>query len=89
MVSDPSFRKEQPRYFPPDRTDKLIEWQQQNSSYDLYSARSAAAQLGVSESFFRYSVKADSAAPVIMGRGMIACNTPALQAWWDNKNHHR
>jgi hypothetical protein len=28
-------------------------------------------------------------APVIMGRGMIACNTPALQEWWDAKNHHR
>jgi len=23
-----------------------------------------------------------------MGRGMIACNTPALQQWWDGKNRH-
>jgi len=22
----------------------------------------------------------------IMGRGVIACNTPALQRWWDGKN---
>jgi hypothetical protein len=89
MVSDPNFRKEQPRYFPPDRTDKLIEWHQQNSGYDLYSARSAAAQLGISESFFRYSVKTGPTAPVIMGRGMIACNTPQLQEWCDGKKHHR
>jgi hypothetical protein len=25
---------------------------------------------------------------VIVGRGMIACNTPALQDWWDGKKHH-
>jgi hypothetical protein len=84
MVSDPNFRKEQPRYFPADRTDKLIDWQQQNSGYDLYSARSAAAQLGISESFFRYSVKTDATAPVILGRGMnclqYACVT-AVVGW--------
>jgi hypothetical protein len=89
MVSDPGFRKEEPRYFPPDRTDKLIEWQQKNPGYDLYFPRSAAVQLGISESFFRYSVKTDATAPVILGRGMIACNTLALQQWWDGKNHHR
>jgi hypothetical protein len=54
MVSDPNFRKEQPRYFPPDRTDKMIEWMQQTSGYDLYHPKSAAAQLGISESFFNY-----------------------------------
>jgi hypothetical protein len=79
MRSDPNFRKEEPRYFPPDRTDKLIEWQQQYPGYDLYYPRSAASQLRISENFFRWSVKNDPAAPVIMGRGMIACNTPALQ----------
>jgi len=55
----------------------------------LYCPRSAAAQLHISESFFRESVKKDPKAPVIMGRGVIACNTPALQEWWDGKNHHR
>jgi len=50
-----------------------------------YFPRSAAAQLGISESFFRESVKKDPKAPVIVGRGMIACNTPALQDWWDGK----
>ena len=89
MVDDPNFRKEEPRYFPPDRTDKVIEWQQQHPDYDLYCTGSAAAQLGISESFFRFSVKKDSAAPVIMGRGMIACNTVTLQDWWGAKNHHR
>jgi hypothetical protein len=27
--------------------------------------------------------------PVIIGRGIIACNTPVLQQWWDGKRHHR
>jgi DNA-directed RNA polymerase subunit RPC12/RpoP len=89
MVSDPNFRKEQPRYFPPDSVDKRIEWQREDPGYDLYEPKSAACQLGISESFFKYSVKHDSSALVIMGWGLIACNTPALQAWWDGKNHHR
>jgi hypothetical protein len=49
---------------------------------------SAAAQLGISVSFFSDSVKKDPAAPVIVGRGTIACNTPALQEWWDGKRHY-
>ena len=81
--------QEEPRYFPPDKTDKMIEWQQLNPGRDLYYPRSAAAQLRISESFFRSSVKNDPTAPVIIGRGMIACNTPALQQWWDGKSHHR
>jgi hypothetical protein len=40
-------------------------------------------------SFFRESVKKDPKAPVIVARGMIACNTPDLQQWWDSKKHHR
>src|SRR5688572_10514114 len=88
MRSDPRFRKEEPRYFPPDRTDKQIEWQQQYPGYDLYFPKSAAAQLGINDSYFRESVKADSSAPVIWGWGMIACNTGTLQHWWDGKNHH-
>jgi hypothetical protein len=66
----------------------VIEWQQQNPGYDLYYPGSAAAQLGISESFFRSSVKHDAMAPVVMGPGMIACNTVALQNWWEGKNHH-
>lgn len=89
MLSDPNFRKEEARYFPSDQVDKRIEWQQEHTGYDLYFPKSAAAHLGISESFFRESVKSDSSAPVIMGRGMIACNTPALQEWWDGKRHHR
>jgi len=89
MMSDPNFRKEEPKYFSPDRTDKIIEWQQQFPGYDLYFPGSAAAQLGISESFLRYSVRTDSAAPVILGRGRIACNTVALQEWWNRKDHHR
>jgi hypothetical protein len=34
-------------------------------------------------------VKKDPKAPVIMGRGMIACNTPLLQQYWDGKRHHK
>ena len=34
-----------------------------------------------SVSFLRKRVKKDPKAPVIVGRGMIACNTPALQEW--------
>ena len=89
MLSDPNFRKEKPSYFPPDRIDKLIEWQMMYPGYDLYYPGSAAAQLGISLSFFRSSVRADSSAPVMVGRGVIACNTLALQQWWDAKNHHR
>jgi hypothetical protein len=88
-LSDPNFRKEEPRYFPSDRTDRRIEWQQQHPGYDLYEPNSAACQLGISVSFFRDSVRNDASAPVVMGRGQIACNTPALQSWWDGKTHHR
>jgi hypothetical protein len=89
MRSDPNFRKEKPSYFPSDVVDKRIGWQMEHPGYDLYFPSSAAAQLGISESFFRESIRKDSKAPVIVGRGMIACNTPALQEWWDGKNHHR
>jgi hypothetical protein len=51
-LSDPDFRKEEPRYFPPDRTDKRIEWQQRHPGYDLYEPKSACAQLRIGLSFF-------------------------------------
>lgn len=89
MASDPNFRKEQPSYFPSELEDKRIGWQMEHPGYDLYFPSSAAAQLGISVSFFRESVRKHPEAPVIGGRGVIACNTPALQAWWDAKNHHR
>jgi len=88
MLSDPNFRKEKPRYFPSDAVDKQIEWKMQYPGYDLYFPKSAAAQLGISVSFLRNSVRSDYSAPVIWGRGMIACNTPDLQKWWDGKPHH-
>jgi hypothetical protein len=88
MVSDPNFRKGQPGYFPPDSVDKQIGWQQDHPGFDLYDPRSAAAQLGISRSFLRECVNNDRSAPVIIGRGMIACNTPELQEWWDGKKHH-
>ena len=53
----------------------------EHPGYDLYLPSSTAAQLGISLSFFRESVKKDRKAPVIVGRGMIACNTPALKEW--------
>jgi hypothetical protein len=81
MISDPNFRKEQPRYFPSDAVDKQIKWKMQHRGYDLYFPKSAAAQLGISVSFLREAVRSDYSAPVIWGRGMIACNTPALQGW--------
>jgi hypothetical protein len=87
-VSDPRFRKEEPRYFPPDSTDKRIEWQQEHPGYDLYEPKSAACQLGISVSFLKDSIREDPSAPVIMGRGLIACNTPTVQSWWDGKKHH-
>jgi hypothetical protein len=86
---DPNFRNEKPRYFPTDSVDRRIEWRQEHSGYDLYEPNSAACQLKISVKFLNYSVKHDRSAPVKMGRGMIACNTPALQEWWDGKNHHR
>jgi hypothetical protein len=89
MLYDPKFRKEEPRYFPPDRIDRRIEWRQQYPGFDLYEPKSAACQLGIRVSFLSYSVRHDPAAPVITGRGLIACNTPALQVWWDGKRHHR
>ena len=88
MVCDPNFRKEKPRFFPPDSTDRRIEWQQEHSGYDLYEPKSAACQLGISVSFLKYSIREEPSAPVITGWGLIACNTPALQAWWDGKRHH-
>ncbi|HVR17740.1 MAG TPA: hypothetical protein VMS25_15395 [Candidatus Limnocylindrales bacterium] len=59
-----------------------------NPGFDLYEPRSAACQLGISVSYFNYSVKHDPSAPVRMGREMIACNTPELQEWWDGKKHY-
>jgi hypothetical protein len=44
---------------------------------------------GISKSFFRERVKSDFSAPVIVGRGLIACNTLELQEWWDGKRHHK
>src|SRR5262249_21488263 len=89
MLNDPNFRKEKARYFPSDSMDKGIEWQQEPPGYDLYEPRSAAYQLGISVSFLKYSIREDPSAPVSTGRGLIACNTPALQSWWDSKRHHR
>jgi hypothetical protein len=89
MIDDPNFRKEKARYFPADSTDRRIEWRNENQGYDLYEPKSAACQLGISVSYLKDSVRNDSSAPVIMGWGVIACNTPALQEWWDGKNHHR
>jgi hypothetical protein len=63
--------------------------EKEHPGYDLYCPRSAAAQLHISGSFFRESVKKDPKAPVIPGRGMIACNTSALREWWDEKRHHK
>jgi hypothetical protein len=42
--------------------------------------RARRAQLGISESFFRESVKKDPEAPVIVERGVIACNTPGYRS---------
>src|SRR5688572_13808219 len=85
MVSDPKFRQEADRYFPAASVDKRIGWQLENPGFHLYEPTSAAYQLGISESYFKNSVNNDSSAPVLMERGMIACNTPALQTWWDGK----
>jgi len=88
FLNDPNFRREKPRYFPADSVDRRIEWQQQHPGYDLYEPRSAACQLNISVSYLQYSVRNDPSAPVILGRGRVACNTPALQSWWDGKSHH-
>ena len=87
-VSDPNFRKEELRDFPTDSEDKRIEWQQEHSGYDLYEPRSLACQLGIRVSFLEYSIRHDPSAPVLMGRGLIACNTSTAQSWWDGKRHH-
>ena len=85
----PKFQERTAELFSNRAEDKRIGWQMEHSGYDLYFPSSAAAQLGISGSFFRESVRRHPKAPVIMGRGMIACNTPALQKWWDGKKHHR
>jgi hypothetical protein len=35
-LSDPHIRKEQPRYFPSDWTDRRIEWQKEHPGYDSF-----------------------------------------------------
>jgi hypothetical protein len=82
------FQKRRAQIFSADRIDRKIEWQLEHPGYDLYEPRSAAAQLKISVSFLRESVRNDPAAPLIWNRGMIACNTPGLQEWWDGKTHH-
>jgi len=75
-------------YFPPEAVGNRNGFEYDYRSDDSYYPRSAAAQLGISVSFFRESENKDRKAPVIMGRGMIACNKAALQEWWDRKKHH-
>lgn len=58
-----------------------------NPGYDLYEPNSAACQLNISVRFLRYSVRHDPSAPVVLGRGLMVCNIPALQQWWDGKKH--
>jgi hypothetical protein len=87
-LEDPNFRREKTRYFPTDSVDRRIEWRRANPGYDVYEVKSAACQLNISPSFLKYSVRHDQSAPVILGRGLVACNTSALQAWWDGKSHH-
>ena len=88
MLYDPNFRKEEARYFPADSMDRRIEWRQDHAGYDLYEPRSAACQLGITVGTLRKSITHDPSAPVVLGRGLIACNTPALQEWWDGKKHY-
>ncbi len=77
MKYDPNFRKEQPRYFPPDSVDRRIGWQQKNPGYNLYDAKSAAYQLGTSVSHLKDSIRNDSSSPV---RGTYHTR------WWDHTN---
>jgi hypothetical protein len=88
-LDDPNFRRQTTSCFPSDMVDKKIGWRKDNPGFDLYEPSSAACQLGISTSFLRYSVTHDPAAPVILGRGMVACNTQALQNWWNRKDHHK
>lgn len=88
MLSDPNFRKEAPRYFPADAVDKRLEFRQEHPGFDLYEPKSAACQLKISVNYLKRSLRDDPSAPVIVGRGLIACNTPALQQWWDSKKHY-
>ena len=88
MLYDPNFRKEEARYFPAESMDRRIEWRQENPGYDLYEPRSAACQLGITVGSLRKSITHDPSAPVVLGRKLITCNTPALQEWWDGKKHY-
>ncbi len=88
MLSDPNFRKEKPRYFPADSVDRRIEWQQEHPDFDLYEPSSAACQLGISVNFSYALSEERLISASHHGRGKIACNTVALQMWWDGKNHH-
>lgn len=89
MLSDPKFRKISPGIFQRNQWIAGLAGKRNIPDTTYYCPRSAAAQLHIGESFFRESVKNDPKAPVIIGRGVIACSTPALQEWWDGKNHHR
>jgi hypothetical protein len=89
MVCDPNFRKEQLRYFPPDSVDKRSNgngriWamtctRQEARLVSLESVRVTSKMLSETTRLRRSS----------WAGGLIACNTPALQVWWDAKNHHR
>jgi hypothetical protein len=57
----------------------------ENPGYDFCEKKSAAWQLGISVNYLNESIRSDSSAPVIMGRGVIAYTTLALQEWWDGK----
>jgi hypothetical protein len=54
----------------------------------LREAVALGVQLDISVSFLKDSIREDPSAPLIVGRGLIACNTPTLQSWWDGNRHH-
>src|SRR5215467_5717185 len=61
--------------FPLMQWTSALKWRQEHPGYDLYEPKSAACQLRISVSFLNHSIRTDSSAPVIVGRGLLACNT--------------
>jgi len=89
MISDPNFRKARSRYFfqPNQWTGASAGKRSIPDTICIFPG----VPLPSSESARAFSENQwnqDRKAPVIMGRGMIAGNTPVLQGWWDRKKHH-
>jgi hypothetical protein len=66
--------------------DRCIGWKKEHPGYDCIFPGVPLPSSESARAFSENQWNQDRKAPVIMGRGMIAGNTPVLQGWWVERN---